>query len=181
MHLQTHQNKHSSLLPTLYTPIFPVIFIPPVGWLIIRTMSRRPNVNTSYRTRQREVEGEWVTGRYAFARSTATNTMWSMVWGVGRDSKPEASCRMFRQVFLIQVLRIPGWRDFRYHSAFLQNTCSLSGFPALRIWMHSPSIHCSHSPLRQGVNATGIFIKLRISFFFMHHSISMIACFWCIL
>jgi len=42
-----------------------------------------------------------------------------------------------------------------YQSCLLQ-TWGLFGFPAFRIWMHSPPLHISHPSLRQGVNSIGI-------------------------
>jgi len=88
--------------------------------------------------------------------------------------------RMSLQVFPIQVLRIPGWRDFRYPVTSLLNTWGRSGYPLISIWPHSPSLHRSHSDLLHGVSAIGIF-KLRISFFSVHQYVSMISCFWYIL
>jgi hypothetical protein len=41
----------------------------------------------------------------------------------------------------------------------------------LRIWLHLPSLHCSHADLREGVSARGNFLPLIISiieFFLVH-------------
>jgi hypothetical protein len=47
--------------------------------------------------------------------------------------------------------------------AHLLKTCGLSGFPALRMWMHSPSFHLLHSDLRHGESAIGISLPFIIS------------------
>jgi len=67
---------------------------------------------------------------------------------------------------------VGSFKKERYGSCLLQ-TGGLSGFPALRIWMHSPPLHRSHSDFRHGVSAIGICINLRISFFSIHHNVSM--------
>ena len=53
-----------------------------------------------------------------------------------------------------------------------------SGFPAFRIWMHSPPRHTTYSVFRQGINTRSDIVpsfKLTSEFFSQHQFVSMIS------
>ena len=60
--------------------------------------------------------------------------------------------RVLRGIQCIKkVFAGPAWKSTAYQVPCLVKTWGRPGFPALRIWMHSPSLQQSHADLRQGV------------------------------